>query len=177
MRFSWVLCAAFIAVSCGAETPRVEEDASGDRDVEELPPPEFTATIVFPGAEPTSFVANVLVSCAFEKPGQLRVSGSAVSAEGTENLSLRMGTLDADVPAEGRIFPVTGISGAEDVVDGEAAIAWSGGGVEPAVALDGSITIFSLDPCAGVFEVRFGLAEGSELEVQGGAFWIPRDSE
>ncbi len=177
MRLTWISCVLVLAVGCGGDLTPDLEDSVDSRDVVESIDPEFVATILLPDLEPIAFTANVLVTCDFEKPGQLRITGSAVSAEDTKSLSLRLGVEEMEVPEGGLLVPLTGVSGAEDVLLGEGAITWSGSGVSPLLLLEGNVTLHSLDPCEGVFEALVGLVDGGEMAVQEGGFLIPRESE
>ena len=177
MRLPWISCVLVLAVGCGGDLTPDLGDSVDARDVVEPIDPELVATIVLPDLEPMAFTANVLVTCEFEKPGQLRITGSAVSAEETKNLSLRLGVEERELPEEGLMVPLMGVSGAEDVLWGEGAITWSGSGVSALLLLEGSVTLHSLDPCEGVFEALVGLVDGGEMAVQEGGFLIPRESE
>lgn len=167
-----------LGAGCDGENAIVEDTVdAGDSynvnmigDVVEVIPvePMLSYTVDWEGDEET-VEANLGIRCAEEKPGQIYLSGTYLSAEAV-TLGLRVGS----PPADGSQVNITGFFEGQDAPEGEAIVSWNGqsGGGEKDVA-GGWVTFTSLDPCEGEFRVEFTNAEGISTVLKDGVFVAP----
>ncbi|NUN13349.1 MAG: hypothetical protein HUU55_06895 [Myxococcales bacterium] len=138
---------------------------------------KFAASIQLPNSAPHGFVANLGVKCSFQKLDQLLITATGASESASESIVIRIGVSKVtSIAPGGSEFPFQLVGVGKDVDPGTAS--WSyetdGAVLLSAGLVDASskVTLTSLSPCEGTFDLSWTDVEGQTISIDGGSFQI-----